>query len=73
MSTPLMWNIKTLQERVQRILGNLQPDNLNSLQHVQLVGVFRAIYHDPELIAQITCLHKQKLDEKSQERDDSAS
>ena len=54
--TPLQLDILALQSCVTECLGEVCPDDLDSWNHVRLIGVFLEIYHIPEIMDQVMWL-----------------
>ncbi len=53
MTTPLLKDIISLREEGTRIRGNFPCDSLSSYKYVQLMGLFRRIWGNKELLDQI--------------------
>ena len=51
--TPLMADIRDMSEGIRHVQGSIDLDDLDSLAHVKIIGLFRQIYFDPEMAAQI--------------------
>lgn len=51
--TPLLADIEALESMAARIRAGRQCDDLDSLAHVKLIGLFRRLHGDPEIMAQI--------------------
>ena len=51
--TPLLVGIEALEEKAADIRAGMRLDDLPSLAHVRLVGLFREVMADPQLLARI--------------------
>ena len=53
---PLMEDIRDLENEATEIRGGKFLDDLDSLSHVRMVGLFIRIIQDPEMMAQVKYL-----------------
>ena len=59
--TPLMVDIMELEGRGDLVRAGVACDDLDSLSHVRLIGLFRRVYRDPEMMAQIKWVLEQRI------------
>lgn len=59
--TPLMMDIMELESWGDKVRAGIGCDDLDSLSHVKLIGLFRQIYSDNEMMPQIEWVQKQRI------------
>lgn len=59
--TPLMVDIMELEGKGDSIRAGIACDDLNSLSHVQLIGLFQRVYRDAEMMPKIKWVQEQRV------------